>query len=301
VAIEFSSGDVAAAIAAPLRTILAQDGRGSALLVAPPLLPAPTLRAVLHAIRKAEATRLELAVWEPRLQGQGEVLTALPIEVAGLDPVVTRAIAEARLEVSVTGRGPTLWVDGRPVPQTDLGASAFAQLVRLAARAYPRQTVARLSVGTDVMYQQLLDVVIALEGGIDPAFKAVGLSFVWPTDAAPIESDLLERRAALGRYRVATRDVLDDLAADDLQRFEGFAEHLRVCLPELELVRPASIRIALDFLDGRFREATVTGGRAAKQRKGEVVACIADEALGMRLAKKEGAVRVTVTYREAGS
>jgi hypothetical protein len=186
-----------------LRATLTQDGRGIVLLVAGPMLPSPDLSAALAAAAAANVARIELAVREPRVPSDaGHVVTALPVEVSRASDLGAgaKAIREARIRVHLTGRGPLFavderWLTSRPETPRELEAV----LDRL-DRAFPRERVVALSVADDVLYQQLLDVVLALSRGPSPHYEAVG----WlPGQAAPAKQasrandKVLRVRAAL--------------------------------------------------------------------------------------------------------
>ncbi|MCA9711875.1 MAG: hypothetical protein KDK70_38920, partial [Myxococcales bacterium] len=217
---------------------LAQDGRGTVLLVADPTLPAPQLRTVLRAVRRAAVERLELAVREPRVDPKaGEVVVALPVYVthAGGQRPGDKAWAETRVHVHLDGRGPQVAVDGHWLAERPAGPRALRTQIEQVARAYPRERGVVVSLDGDVQLQQVLELLAAVQGGPQRPFAAVGwMADGWrPTGAADGDA-WLRRRAALAWTE--PRMELEQpypLQEQDQKRLEGFAEHLAVCLPEL--------------------------------------------------------------------
>ena len=113
-------------LARTIQSAIAQDGRGAVLLAADPMLPAPQLRNLMRALRRAQVSWLELGAKEPRIQGDGEVVVALPIFVARSSDGTpgVRSLLQARVAVHVTGRGPIVFVDGRGLDTVATGARA---------------------------------------------------------------------------------------------------------------------------------------------------------------------------------
>jgi len=293
----------ASAIAEPIANALAQDGRGTLLLVADPGLPAPQLHAILQASFRAQAERIELAVAEPRVApATGRVITALPLHVThtGGQRAGDRAWALARVHVHLDGRGPQVALDGQWLAaSTPADAGELRALVERIARAYPRERGVVLTLGTDVQLQQLLDVLVALQGGPVRPFTAVGLV----ADGARPPA---ERKG--GETRLARRLALDwpaprveleqpyPLAAQDQARLEGFAKGLAVCLPELEAERaPAQLVLALRFEEGRLREAELPRTKRPKPGVAAVIDCVREEGYALRLREHREALTATVT------
>jgi hypothetical protein len=295
-------------LAQALGTAIAQDGRGTLLLVADPGLPAPQLRAALRAVFRAHAERLELAVAEPRVDATaGPVVMALPLEVthAGGPRAGDRAWAEARVHVHLDGRGPRLAVDGRWLSTAPTEARALRALVEQIARAYPRERGVVLSLGPDVQLQQLLDVLVALEGGPVRPFAAVG----WMADGTrPREGGgdgdaWLARRLALSWVEPQV-DVEQPypLEGHDQPRLEGFAKGLAVCLPELGAERaPEKVALALRFEEGRLRHAALVDPPRGRPKAGvaAMIECVEDEGYALRLRGHREAIAVTVTLGAA--
>jgi hypothetical protein len=310
------------ALAEAIGNALAQDGRGTVLLVADPRLPAPQLHATLNALARAQAERVELAVTEPRVApATGRVVTALPLHVthsAG-QRAGDRAWAQARVHVHLDGRGPRVALDqdwlATPAPAD---AAELRALVERIARAYPRERGVVLTLGADVQLQQLLDVLVALQGGPERPFAAVGLMADGarpPGERSPVFSRAearLARRLALDWP--APRVELEQpypLKAQDQARLEGFAKGIAVCLPELEPERaPGQLALVLRFEEGRLRSAELprakkpkaparskrpTEGPPAKAGAAAVIDCVRDEGYALRLREHREVLTVTVT------
>jgi hypothetical protein len=290
-----------------LGNALAQDGRGTVLLVADPRLPAPQLHAAMRAVFRAHAERLELAVAEPRVApAAGKVVTALPLHVtfAGGQRAGDRAWAQARVHVHLDGRGPRLAVDRRWLASAPTEARQLRALVERIARAYPRERGVVVSLGNDVQLQQLLELLVALQGGPQRPFAAVG----WMADgtrppeggAKPADGDAwLLRRSALAwdEPRVEVEQPYP-LKEQDQERLEGFAKGLAVCLPELQAERaPERLAVTLRFEEGRLREASLAPGprRLPKAGVAAVIECIEDEGYAVRLREHSEAITVTIT------
>src|SRR5690606_16763831 len=95
-----------------------------------------------------------------------------------------RAVERARLRVHLGGRGPRFAVDGDWLDLAGGAADLETQLARL-DRAYPRERLITLSLGDDVIYQQLQELLRALVGGPQRRYEAV----TWvPGLAAPPEA-----------------------------------------------------------------------------------------------------------------
>lgn len=289
-------------------TTLAEDGRGTVLLVADPRLPAPQLHAAMRAVFRAHADQLELAVVEPRMAAEaGPVVMALPLHVthsAG-QRAGDRAWAQLRVHVHLDGRGPAVAVDGRWLAAVPADAAGLRALVEQVARAYPRERGAVLTLGSDVQLQQLLDVVVALQGGPQRPFAAVG----WMADGArPAASQRdgdawLSRRLAL-EWPTPRVDLEQPypLQAQDQARLEGFGKQLAVCLPELQLPRaPAEVVLSLRFEEGRLREASLPAAkRLPKAGVTAVIDCVRDEGYALRLREHREGLPVTVTLAPGG-
>lgn len=281
---------------------LAQDGRGTVLVVADPRLPAPQLHAVMQGLARAQAEQIELAVAEPRVTADAAVVVALPLHVAR--SAGARASDEAwghvRVRVHLDGRGPAIAIDGRWLAQVPAEPAELRALVEQLARAYPRERGVVLTLGRDVQLQQLIDLLVALEGGPERPFSAVG----WMADGARPADDRGDGDAWLGR-RLALAwpspavdiDQPYPLRAQDQARLEGFAKQLAVCLPELQPKRPLDeVVLVLRFEEGRLREASLPGAaRLPKAGVADLVECARDEGYALRLREHREGLVVTVT------
>ena len=89
------------------------------------------------------------------------------------------------------------------------------------------------------------------------------------------------------------------LKGQDQERLEGFAEHLGVCLPELDLPRaPPAIAITLRFEEGRLRSSEVSAGkRPPKVGLAATQACIEEEGYALRLREHREGLTITATLR----
>lgn len=294
------------ALSQAVGTALAQDGRGTALLAADPMTPAPALRTALRAVARAQTERLEIAVREARLSADdGDVVMALPVYVTrdGGQRMGDRAWAEARVHVHLDGRGPRLAVDGRWLEARPASPRELRSVVEAVARAYPRERGVALSLSSDVQLQQLVDLLVALQGGPDRPFNAVGwfVDGTHPPDDAAGGDALLARRSTLA-WPTAEVDIAQPypLSGQDQERLQGFAEDLAVCLPELDLPRsPPAIAVTLEFEEGRLRSSTVsTGKRLPKAGATAVRECIEGEGYALRLREHREGLTITVTLRE---
>ncbi len=286
-----------------LSNVLAQDGRGTVLLVADPTLPAPQLRTALRVVFRAHTETLELAVREPRVaKDAGEVVMALPLHVthSGGQRAGDRAWAEARVHVHLDGRGPRLAVDGRWLRTRPASDRALKQLVNEIARAYPRERGVVVSLGKDVQLQQLLDLLVALQGGPERAFMAVG----WMADGTrPDEGkdgdDWLRRRVELAWATpgVALEQAYP-LKEQDQKRLEGFGERLAVCLPELQAKSvPQQVVLGLRFEEGRLRTTTVKGPKRLPKAGIEAMTeCVEREGYAFRLREHREGLDIGVTF-----
>ena len=286
---------------------LAQDGRGTFLLVANPNLPAPQLQTTLRAASRAHTERIEVAVREARVGSiPGEVVVALPMFVtrSGGTRAGDRAWAQSRVHVHLDGRGPRIALDGRWMKDRPTSPSRLRTTVETLADAYPRERGVTISLGGDVQLQQLIDLLSALQGGPDRPFKAVG----WFADGTKPAGEkgkgevALERRAALswGKPHVEIEQPYP-LKDDDQARLEGFASDLAVCLPELESKRaPTSITVGLQFEEGRLRSGELPDlRRLPKAGAAALLECVEEEAFALRLRNHREGITVSVTLSPA--
>lgn len=285
-----------------LRASLAQDGRGIVLLAADPEVDAVTVRRVLRALRRAHAARVELALREPHAKKDvGTVVTALPLEIVHGrgDGAGALAIASARVHAHVGADGVRFTHDGRVLQTAVRGAAELATMLERVARAYPRERTLRITIADDAAFAVLVDLLAGTVGGTKPRWSAVG----WlPDDAKPsakasaAADAALQLRAELASSRTAVRiDQPFPLAGDDQGRLQLFAEQLWRCVPELELVVPASktIELELVFEGGHAKKVAVKPLAKVPAAKLKALgACVEDEAFGLRL--REHADRLTI-------
>jgi len=287
---------------------LARDGRGAVLLVAPPLLPSPALRAVTRTLFDARVARIELALREPRVaEGSGDVILQLPLEVLreGDHGPAAQALRRARLHVHLDGRGARLAVDGRWLgAQGDPGA--LAERLALLRRAFPREHQITVGLGDDLLVQQLIEHLRALIGGPARVFEAAAWRPAAPAPPAspPAAQVAAEERRLLLRGQLAAetaRAGLEQpfpLRPGDQQRIEQLARHLLRCLPELEAPLPAGerVRLGLRFEEGRLArvEAKKPGVRLAKGRLEALQTCAEEESRGFRLREHRDVVTAEV-------
>ncbi|MDC0667600.1 hypothetical protein [Nannocystis radixulma] len=296
---------------------LARDGRGGVLLVAPPLLPSPALNSILRTLLDARVARVESAVREPRLtEGTGDIIAALPLEVVRPSDQgpAAQAIARARVRIHLSGRGPRIAVDGGWLDLLPGPGDLEAELARL-DRAYPRERMVTLTLGDDVLYQQLQDLLRALVGGPQRRFDVVA----WTPAAAPPPAELADKAVAAERRKLDVRTNLFSRTASaglvlpapppgapsspllpegDQKRAEALALGFVRCLPELETpLRPGeAVDVELRFEEGRLAAV------APKPPKTKVPAprlaafktCIEDEARGFRLREQQAGVTFAV-------
>jgi hypothetical protein len=297
--------DDPARLASSLRGVLVQDGRGIVLLAADPGLPSPQLNVVLQALRQAEASRIELAIREPRLGEDEEaepVIVALALEVVhpqGDRPrASTIAIDDARISVHLSGRGPRFAIDGRALSTEASNPRELASVVRALMRAYPRERVVRLSLGSDVMLQQLVELLAALQGGPDRPFAAVGWHVEDASSSEPSDAHARVLRTRADAYWPKPGvDLVQayPLHGDDQKRLEAFAATLGACVPELERTPPASLRLDVAFHEGRLIE--VHGPklpRLSEPHGAAVRSCVEDLALPFRLGQHRDRVEIGI-------
>ena len=293
-----------------LTAALARDGRGAVLLVAPPLLPSPALRAAMRTLLDARVARIEFAVREPRLAADsGDVILQLPLEVlqdSDTGPAA-KLLRKARLHVHLGGRGVRIAADGHWLAPQDGQVTLDERLVAL-QHAYPRERLITVGLGDDVLYQQLLDLLRALIGGAR-TFEVAALrpSAAAPPESMPAKAIAAEERRLERRAQLATataRAGLDQpfpLATGDQQRLEQLARALLRCLPELETPMPAGerLRLHLRFEEGRL--AHIDAGKPQQlkvnlpaARLAAVQACAEDESRGFRLREHRDVVLADV-------
>jgi hypothetical protein len=291
-------------LARSIQGTLTQDGRGILLVVADAMLPSPDLSAALAAAAAANVARLELAVREPRVPSKaGHVVTALPVEIGRVSDLGpgAKAIREARIRVHLTGRGPLFAIDERWLTSRPEGARDLEALLKLLDRAFPRERVVAMTVADDVLYQQLLDMVLALSQGPSPHYEAVG----WLPDgtSAPkpgtrANDKVLKARAAL--YVEDPQHAIEQpfpLRERDQKRLQKLARELFRCLPELETKLPTQgrVKVSLSFEEGRLSRIEPERVRGIRARRLDALRdCIRDQAHGFRLREHRDLVEVRV-------
>lgn len=288
-----------------LSAAVSSDGRGALLLVADPMLPAPELHMTLRAIRRAQVSTLELAAKEPRIDGEGHAIVALPMFVArsadGTPGV--RALLDARVAVHATGRGPVVFVDDRPLSTIAVDPQELGEQLDIVRKAYPRERIVRLTVAPDLQYQQLVDLVAALEGGSTPRWASVGW---WAGGGPPdgVESPSNDERVQLRAELSFARPRVDidqpyALKDDDQKRLQAFAEALAACVPELEDPRAkAGIRVTLRFEQGALGPVQLQKPVVRKKAALSAFAsCIDEQAFGMRLRHHAEKIAIEIALR----
>jgi biopolymer transport protein ExbD len=290
-------------LARAIQSAISQDGRAAVLLAADPMLPAPDLFVVLRALRRAQVSSLELAVKEPRLTGEGDVVVALPVFVARSSDATpgVRSLLQARIAVHATGHGPIVFVDGRGLETVATGPRELAAQLDAVESAYPRERIVRLTVANDVQYGQLVDLVAALVGGPEPRFGRVG----WWAGGGPDKGEqarandgLLALRASLSRPQPKVDlDQPYPLKDDDQKRLEAFAASLAACMPELEDKRArAGMRVELRFGEGTMQSAALLRPKPRRGFPGEPFSdCVDEQAFGLRLRHHQDKFAVKVS------
>ena len=297
-------------VRAGLEGLLARDGRGVLLLAAAPDVPAPEYAAALARMVEARTQLIEIAVHEPGLarEGAGDepVVVALPLYIARAEDrsAGAAALRSSRVHVQLSGRGPRFRVDGRWLEVAPKLPSDLMRVVSDLHRAYPRERSLGLSLAGDVQHQQLVDLLAALSGGMDPAFMAVG----WLPDAVlerepGVEAgsdEAFAARTRLGRAslrfdRVAPQGA-EALPADEWARVELASEPILDCVPELERDLPkGGVSLSLSFDDGKLVEVDATGRKLPRERLDAYAGCARERLLGFRLREHRGAFTTTLT------
>ncbi len=299
----------AAELVKALEGALARDGRGGVLLVAPPLLPSPAVNSIFRTLYDGRVTRIELAVREPRVgEGAGDVVVQLPLDILRDTDQSPEAVAlrKSRLHVHLGGRGVRLAVDGR---WSDLrpGPSELSGLLMQLDRSFPREQRITVSLGDDLLYQQLLDDLRALVGGPTRHFEVAA----WRPAAAPPPESLPAKAVAAEEKRLQTRfnlytetmfAALDPgkqaVPDGDTRRLEALARQLLRCLPEFEapLRSGEQARLDLRFEEGRLAQITTSGkpAKAAKAGAAALQRCAEEESKGFRLRETPGPVTIGV-------
>lgn len=286
----FSVSDPVEPLADRIADLLAQDGRGTVALVLDPGVPAPALAHLFRALRRAQTSRIEIAVRPPADAPTGERVLAFDVARSADAGFSAKAMIGSRLSVHVSGRGPQLFFDDLALDRAPSTAAFAAQVARV-REAFPRERRIRMTIAQDAAVEQLVEVLATLSGGDPAAFEAVGW---WAggepaTLAATISTEaegVLARRIAL-RWSRPHVDVEDSTAVstEDDPRVRALARTFFACVPELEGRLPrARLPLTLRFDSGRL--ATVTVARTVKAPRAQLEAfttCAEEEALGFRL------------------
>jgi hypothetical protein len=292
------------AIADAIRAALAADGRGAVLLVADPSTPAPRVHALLRSFRRASIARVELAVHEPRLDPRAPpAVLALGLLVArdGDAGAAETAARAARIHVHLEGRGPTFGIDGVALREPAIDADALTRRLGEITAAYPSERIVRLTIGSDVQLRQLVDLLVALEGGPARRFAAVAWQPGGDPPAAPAPKATpdatLAARAAIGRTSFGfTLERPFPLVADDDARLVELVEQLSVCLPELATEVPeAGVALSLPFSEGGLGPVALGKLAAPAHARADLKACIDARVSTFRLRHHRDTMTIGVT------
>lgn len=290
---------------AALEAALLRDGRGIVLLAADPLTPAAEFVMGVQVSMSARVATIELAVYEPRLDGEGSVVVALPLHVIDKDDLGpgARALRDARVQVLLTGRGPRFLVDGRWLSAAPALPSDVQRVVGDLRRAYPRERVVAITLGADVQPQQLVDLLAVLTGGINPLFFAAGLVEVvgeaGPGPADPLADRKLAARLALvdGNPTIAVQPGAS-LSEDDRPRVEQAAASMRDCVPELEAPLPRQgMNVQLGFVEGKLERVAASGRSLAVEGRERFESCAHERLLGFHLRSQTEPLTVALLIR----
>jgi hypothetical protein len=287
-----------------IERVVARDGRGTLLVAADPLLPSPELSGALSALATARVSVAELALHEPRVDDEErDVVVALPLQISRPDDLGAgaRAFQDARIRVHLDGRGPRVWIDGAWLAEKPTSAESVADLMRRVRHAYPRERIVGLTMAGNVLHQQLIDLLIVLEGTTNPMFQAVG--WLVGTGELPPEDGkadpVLVARGKLFADSMpdAELDQPFPLTKADQKRLELLASDLRTCLPELEGKSPkGGLRLDLQFHEGRLAEVRVAKA-VRKTRREPIRTCATDVAYGFRLREHRDPISIGVVLR----
>lgn len=300
-------------LADAIQSALAQDGRGTIALAAAPLLPSPELHRVLRAFRRAGVARLEIGIREPRLDGERPVVRALPVVVARSTDATAGAAAllDAPIAVHLAGRGPRFAIEDQWISDEAHTPGELRAVLSKLRRAYPRARIARVTLDSDVVLAQWVDVLVALrQAGDDGGFEQVG----WWAGGAPPQggpSPEADQRLA---HRLAWSwpdpDIRLDqpypFAAPDQTRLEDYVGRLSACLPELQVPTPkqgGQATFVLSFEEGRLRDVGLDLPSSVQRRATRAktlestTACAKNVGFALRLRAHRDPVVVRATLR----
>lgn len=280
---------------------MARDGRGILLLAANPMLPSPVLHRTLAQLAEARVDTVEFAILEPRIpESTGDVIVALPMIISRKNDIspAGRALHQARIKIHLVGRGAHISIDDRWLSFAPASLEATLQDLRL---AYPREKAVALTLDPDVLMTQLLNLIAALGGGLEPRFSAVGWLAERPLpDPSPTRGadDVFDRRVQLGNISKTPQiDQPYPLQPDDQSRLEMTVAGLTKCLPELEKLLPrAGVTVDLVFNEGRLVEAELPHKKKVGANGLALERCIQEEFWAFRLRHHRDRVTATVHF-----
>ena len=285
-----------------LRAHMTRDGRGRMLLAADPMLPSPKLHALLAALDGAAASTIDFAVREPKPSDpDSSRLSVLPVHIYRPDdPLAARPFIDARLHVHLDGRGPSLWTDGRLVRSRDGQRATFLSTVEQARAAFPHERVITLSLASDVLAQQLVELLAELVGGTSARFGAVAwLPAAPPPPETPQSADeIIDARLATLQAVAGVRlEQPYPLREVDQVALDAFGQRVRLCAAELERApKVRRIRVELDFASGVLEGARVVGRNIDPARRIAMESCVIDQSATLRLREHRDQFRVTVRF-----
>ena len=223
------------------------------------------------------------------------VVVVLPLYVARADDPSAGAAAlrDSRIHIMLGGRGPRVRVDGRWLSLAPKLPSDLLRVVAELRRAYPRERSVSISLAPNVQHQQVVDLLAALSGGLEPSFLAVG----WLPDAQPVQESSLdeqvdpksdaafEARTALHREALRLeRPAPEGLSDDEWARLQQATDPLLSCVPELERALPKrGVELRLSFADGKLVESEASGKKLPRERLDAYAECASERLLGFRM------------------
>lgn len=276
---------------AVLSSVAARDGQSTLLVSASASTNAPATFDLLQACAKSAVGWLEFAVSEPRIEGEGTVITQAPLRVVrtGDRGPEARALRQARVLVRLGGRGAVTFADEDRVDVGALPLNQLAVRIEQLRIAFPREGAVRIELQPDLQYEQLVDGLLALLGPADePHYKIVA----WWADA-PVTVDAdpgapatpgqlrLDARLALAKTKAAWRvDKPFTFKAQDERAFVALLAALEACRLESEAAPGSELRFDLSFEAGAVTKAVATAGG---DRQDAVQACLEEETQAFRL------------------
>ncbi|MBC8071190.1 MAG: hypothetical protein IAG13_22885 [Deltaproteobacteria bacterium] len=227
--------------------------------------------------------------------------TALPLELVRPGDVGAgaQAMMASRIHAHIGGRGVELAIDSEWLAEQPGDPDAVMRSASALARAYPRERTVRVTIGSDASLEQIVDVLVALEGGVTPRFAAIG----WAPEASrpagrgdPAVDRLLAGRLAWAEQRKVDIEQPFTLAGGDQERLRAFADAVPKCLPELQgAAKPAgAVEVRVTLAEGRVSaiEPRIAGVKP-KAMTG-LRACLKDEGYGLRLREHRDTIAVTL-------